>query len=324
MVSALALSLLLAAPGSSGTPARTVAPIRAQGAPAAPVVPLAGAQDVIGLCRGLVPTERLRPRGDAVERGEALGGHEAARAAAIRARYELVVPAGRLTFAPYDGPEGRLEVAEPATLRLSPAVTVFATEERGLPVRVNAALARRVLAAQAAGRLTLRLVFDLPDEAVCTSDRRESRFTLGVEPVEWAWSEGGAVLALGGVAEDRPPVSLAVGAQATVDVGEPIAGPSEAKKAVLARRPELVACYAEGLRTAPALDGVLVVDLGARVAVSADSTGSADLARCVERALGPLAGMAAASVPIRFELSLPRGTEAGAGAGAEASPAAAP
>jgi hypothetical protein len=121
---------------------------------------------------------------------------------------------------------------------------------------------------------------------------------------------------MGGVASDRPAVSLAAGAQATVDVGEPIAGPSEARKAVLARRAELVACYAEGLRRAPGLDGVVVVDLGPRVAVSADSTGSADLARCVERALGSLAGAAAASVPIRFELAMPR-------AGAEASPAAA-
>lgn len=303
---ATVLLLALAAPALAAPAAKPAAPIRAEGAPPAAVTPLSGAADVRQLCGRLVPTERLRSKGDSVDQGEAEAGHEEERDLAIAARYALVVPAGKLAFAPYDGPEQRLSVSEPATLRLPPAVVLYATDARGLPVRVNAALARRILAAQAAGRLTLRLVFDLPDDAVCGGDRRGLHYTLGVEPVEWTWYDGDEALAMGGVAADRPAATLAVGAQATVDVGEPIAGPSEARKAVLARRAELVACYAEGLQRSPALDGVLVVDLGARVAVSADSTGSADLARCVERALGPLAGAAPASVPIRFELSLPK------------------
>jgi hypothetical protein len=308
MVTALVTVLLLSAP--AGASAR-VAPIRAEGAPATPAVPLSGPEDVTALCKRLVPTERLRAKGDAVERGEAEAQHERARGQAVTARYALTISGDKLTFAPYDGPEQRLALSDTAPFRLSPAVTLFLSDARGLPVQVNAAVARRVLAAQTAARLALRLVFDLPDEAVCTSDRRGQRFTLGVEPVEWTWLEGDGPLAVGSVAADRPPVSLAVGAQATVDVGEPIAGPSEARKAVIARRAELVACYAEGLKSSPELDGVVVVDLGAKVVVSADSTGSADLARCVERALGSLAGAARASVPIRFELSLPR---AGGGA----------
>ena len=70
-------------------------------------------------------------------------------------------------------------------------------------------------------------------------------------------------------------------------------------------------CYAEELRRDPAIDGVVVVDLGSPIAVAADSTGSAALTACVERALAPLAGSAVASVPIRFELVAPG--EAGTG-----------
>ena len=305
MISTLALLLLAAAPAEPASPARSVT-LRAEGTPGAPVQPLAGADEVVRLCRRLVPAERLRPKGDALEQGQARARHEALREEAIRGRYEVTVPAAKLAFAPYDGPEQRLEVSEPATLRLGTAATITAVDVRGLPVRVNASLARRILVAQAEGRLSLRLVFDLPDDAVCASDRGGTRVHLGVEPVEWSWIDGDLTLALGVVAGDRPAASQAVGAEPAVDVGEPIAGPSEAKKAVLARRVELAACYAEGLRRAPALDGVLVVDLGPRVSVSADSTGSEDLARCVEKALAPLVGSTPASVPIRFELTLPR------------------
>jgi hypothetical protein len=304
MVPAFAI-LLLAATPPEPAPAQP-ASLRAEGAPQLQTSALAGADDVASLCRRLVPAERLRLKGDALEQGEARTRQEALRDEAITGRYEITVPAAKLAFAPYDGPEQRLEVAEPATLRLGTSASIVAMDARGLPVQVNAAIARRILAAQAAGRLSLRLVFDLPDDAICASSRRGKAVSLGVEPVEWMWLDGGAPLAWGGVAGDRASVSVAVGGQPTVDVGEPIAGPSEAKKAVLARRAELAACYAEGLRRAPALDGVLVVDLGPRVAVSADSTGSDELARCVEKALAALAGTEAASVPIRFELALPR------------------
>jgi hypothetical protein len=172
-------------------------------------------------------------------------------------------------------------------------------------------MARKILAARAAGRLDLQLVFDLPDDSICTVDRRGKRFTLGVEPVEWSWRDGDTVLAWGGVAGDRPPVNLAAGALPSVDVGEPIAGPSEAKKAVVARRADLTACFAADLRRDPAIDGVVVVDLGPQVRVAADSTGSAALTACVERVLAPLAGSAVASVPIRFELVAPGTTGAG-------------
>jgi len=304
MVPALTILLLAATPAKA--PA-TPATLRAEGAPAVQVQPLTGADDVARLCRRLVPAERLRPKGDAVAQGEARTRHEALRDETMAGRYELTVPAAGIAFAPSDGPEQRLEVSAPAKLRLGTGAVITAVDERGLPVQVNATVARRILAAQTSGRLSLRLVFDLPDDAICASSAGGKRVDLGVEPVEWTWLDGDAALAWGGVAGDRPSMTLAVGAAPAVDVGEPIAGPSEAKKAVLTKRAELTACYAEELRRTPALDGLLVVDVGARISISADSTGSSALARCVEQALAPLAGgAAAASVPIRFELAVPK------------------
>jgi hypothetical protein len=282
------------------------APLKLDGAPDVAVQPLAGAADVVSLCNRLVPAERLRPGGDMIEQGEARSRQETERDRSLGARYRIAVPAGGVAFAPYDGPEQRLEVAEPATFRLEGgSVVLTATEERGLPVQVSALMARKILAARSAGRLGLQLVFDLPDDAICMVDRRGKRFTVPVEPVEWTWADGDTALAWGGVAGDRPAVSTAAGARPAVDVGEPIAGPSEARKAVASRRPDLVACYADELKRDPAVDGVVVVDLGRRIGVAADSTGSATLTACVERVLAPLAGSSVASVPIRFELLAP-------------------
>ncbi len=279
-------------------------PISAEGSTAVPVEPLAGPPDVVSLCKRLVPAERLRPKGDAVEQGEAVARHEAGREGSMAARYRITVPTGRLAFAPYDGAEHRLEVSGAATLDLGGGVVVTAVEEGGLPVRVSAAVARRILAAKAAGRLGLQLVFDLPDDAVCGGDLRGKRYVLGVEPVEWSWKDGEAVLASGGVAGDRPSVNVAAGARPSVEVGDPIAGPAEARKAVAEHRDGLAACYADELRRAPTTDGVVVVDLGAKVAVAADSTGSSGLTACVEKVLSTLVGSVSASVPIRFELAL--------------------
>jgi len=303
----LVVALLL-----SAAPDGSTASIRMEGVPEVPVETLSGAGDVVNLCKRLVPAERIRPSGDAVEQGEARARQESDRDESMAGRYRIMLPAARVGFAAYDGAEERLKVVEPATFRLERGMVVLtATEERGLPVHVDAGLARRILATRAAGRLGLELVFDLPDDAICGGDRRGRRYALNVEPVEWRWLDGEEVLARGGVAGDRPAVSASLGAEPAVDVGEPMVGPREAAKAVLARRADLDACYAEELRKDPSADGVLVVDLGARVAIAADSTGSPSLKACVERALSSLAGSEAASVPIRFELAAPgRGHEA--------------
>jgi len=272
---------------------------------------LDGAPAVVELCHRLVPAERLRPAGDAVAQGEARARQEAGRDDAITARYELTAPARGVVFAPYDGEEQRLEVVAPATLRLKGgAVVLAATMERDLPVRVDAGTARRILGAQRAGRLSLRVTFDLPDDAVCGGDRRGRQYSLGVEPVEWRWLEGEAVLAWGGASADRPGVSAAVGARPTVEVGEPVNGPAEARRAVAAHAAELSACYADVLQRDAGVDGVVVVGVGRAVAVEADSTGSAELARCVERALATLGPVPRASVPIRFDLGVPSGEAA--------------
>jgi hypothetical protein len=319
MVPAVLALVVLSAPATPASPAGPVTRItHAEPAGPAPTA-LAGVDDVVALCQRLTPEERVRPRGDRVQQGEQLATHAAARDQAIVGRYVLTVPAAALAFSPYDGPERTLSVAEPATITLGNGkVRLWPTEERGLPVEVDAAVARRILAAQRQGTLSLRLSFDLSDEATCGADLRGKHYTLGVEPVDWSWLDGDAVLARGGATADRPIMSVAQGAEPRVDVGEPIAGPSDAKRAVLARRADLLACYRQALEKDPALDGLLVVDLGPKVAVSADSTGSAGLGGCVERALGPLAAASRSSVPIRFELVAPGSKAAAIPAAGEA------
>jgi hypothetical protein len=246
--------------------------------------------------------------GDAVDRGVAEERHGDDRRAALRARYEALVPAGKVAFAPYDGPERRLALQEPVQLAFADGVVLWPTEDRGLPVDATAAAARRVLDAQRRGTLSLSLVFDLPEDATCATGARGTRFTVPVEPVAWRWLDAQTVLAQGGAAAERPLVSAAEGARPKVDVGEPIAGTAETKKAVVARTRDLEACYADALKRNPSIDGVLVADLGGgRAAISADSVGDEGLATCVQKVLGPLASGQGArtAVPIRFELAAP-------------------
>ncbi|GAO04757.1 hypothetical protein [Anaeromyxobacter sp. PSR-1] len=316
MTLALVAALLTAATPAGGKAA--VPAVRHAGTPGPAPRAIRSAEDLAALCRALTPPERLRPRGDAVERGEAEARHDADRDAAIVARYAITLPAARLPFAPYDASERRLSLAEPGVLPVAEGGSrLWPSEERGLPVEADAGAARRVLEAQRAGRLALELTFDLPDDATCGADPRGKTFTLPVEPVEWAWTDGGAALARGGAGADRPLATAAQGATPRVDVGEPIAGPSDAKRAVLTRAGDLQACYAEALRRDPAVDGVLVVELGGgRIGVAADSTGTPELSTCVQRALATLAapGGGRVAVPIRFELVAPA-TAAAAGTG---------
>jgi hypothetical protein len=308
-------SLLLAAAGSSPPP---IAIRAADPGPDAVRRPLAGAEDVVALCRTLLPVERLHPQGDAVEQGDVAAKHEAARDEAILRRYAVTVPAAKLPFAPYDGPERRLSLGAKAALAIGRGVQLWPTDARDLAVEADAAAARRILDAQRAGRLRLAIVFDLPDDATCDSDVRGTRFTLPIEPVEWTWTDGDAVVARGGAGADRPFVTASQGARPRVDVGEPIAGPVEVKKAVLLRARDLEACYSEALARDPAVDGVVVVEMGAaQPVIAADSTGAPGLGACVQRVLGTLTpppGAARVAVPIRFELQAPTPAPVPAGA----------
>jgi hypothetical protein len=311
MTHAFALMLLAAAAPPPAAPT-----VRAgDPGPDRPVVQLSGAEEVAALCATLEPVERTRPEGDALERGEAEARHEAAREAALAARYEVLAPAASLAFAPYDGPERRLSLAEPVQFATADgAARLWPTEERDLAVHLDAPSARRILDAQRNGTLALSLTFDLPEDATCGTGARGKKLSIPVEPVAWRWVDGGAVLARGGAGSDRPLVTARQGARPRVDVGEPLAGPVDAKKAVLGRARELEACYAEALKRDPGIDGVLVADLGGqRPAISADSVGDEDLAACVQRALGPVAPAQGGrvAVPIRFELE-PPGAQDGA------------
>ncbi len=312
MTNALA-ALLLAAAAPTGRPA--IAPVvRADDpGPDRAAVQLVTAEDVTRLCGALQPPERLRASGDAVERGEAQGRHDEAREAALAARYEVVVAGTGLAFAPYDGPERRLALTEPVQLAIADGVArLWPTEERALAVELDAVGARKVLDAQRNGTLALALAFDLPEDATCGTGARGKKLTIPIEPVSWRWVDGSTVLARGGAGAERPLLTAAQGARLKVDVGDPIAGPSDAKKAVLAHATELEACYAEALKRDPGIDGVLVADLGGqRAAISADSVGDADFAACVQKVLGPLAPAKGGKVivPIRFELAPPGSVE---------------
>jgi hypothetical protein len=303
---ALLVALAGAAPAGKGP----VPVIRHDGAPfEKPQLPLVTEDDVKRLCNALQPWERLRPRGDAVQRGTAEAGHATERKAALAGRYVASVLATKLAFAPYEAPERRLALQEPVQLPVADgAVRLWPAEARSLAVEAEAAAARRVLDAQRRGTLTLALVFDLPDDASCGSGPRGKTYTLPIDPVAWRWLDGGVVVAHGGAAAERPLVTAAQGARPRVDVGEPLAGPSELKKAVLARSQALESCYATALTRDPGLDGVLVADLGGpRAAISADSVGDADFAACVRDALASLAPVQGgrAAVPIRFDLTPP-------------------
>jgi hypothetical protein len=271
---------------------------------------LAGPAEVASLCDALTPAERLRTQGDAIERGEKEARHAALREEALGARYEVSVPAARLAFAPYDGPEQRLSLAEPLSLALGPKAKLFPVSERGLSVKVDAAGARRLLDAQRAGRLSLIVSFELPEDVACNADTRLGTHVLPIEPVDWRWVDGDALVARGGASADRPVVTAAQGARPKVDVGEPIAGPADAKKAVVARAADLEGCYADALKADPGVDGVLVVELAraAKPAVAADSTGAPELGVCVQRVLASIepTGNGKWAVPIRFELVPPR------------------
>ena len=263
--------------------------------------------DLARLCRILEPTERVRPAGDAVERGEIMAGHETLRASALKGRYVARLPAGKLAFAPYDGPERRLALQEPVQLPVADGTArLWPTEHRDLAVEADAAAARQVLDAQRRGALALEVAFELPEDATCGTGARGKKFTIPIDPVSWRWLDGDAVLALGGAAAERPLVTAAQGARPTVDVGDPISGPLDAGKLVLAKGGELEACYREALKRNPGADGVLVADIGGtRTAISADSVGDEELAVCVQKALAALATGPRAAVPIRFELTPP-------------------
>lgn len=298
------LAAVLAAP-PSGSRAPVVQ--HEEAAPARAAVHLESAEDLARLCGALLPAERVRAAGDAVERGEAEVRHETSRGAALKERYEARIPAAKLAFAPYDGPERRLALQEPVQLPVADgAARLWPTEARDLAVEADVAAARKILDAQRRGALALEVAFELPEDATCGTGARGKKFTIPVEPVSWRWLDGDAVLAQGGAAAERPLVTAAEGARPRIDVGDPISGPLDASKLVLAKGGELEACYREALKRNPSADGVLVAEIGgARTAISADSVGDEQLAVCVREALGALAHGARAAVPIRFELAPP-------------------
>ncbi len=315
-----ALVALLAAGATAGQKDAPIVHHEDPARPAPPVVRLAAPGDVAELCKALVPAERLRGKGDALQRGDAQARQDAGRDLALERRYEILLSGGRLAFAPYGAGERQLALSYKAELAAAGgAARVWTAEERGLPVEVPQATARRILDARAAGTLVLAVVFDLPEDATCAGGAsRPPRWVVPMEPVSWTYRDGEAVLARGGEGSDRPVVTAAHGAKPRVEIGDPVSGAPEMKGQVAAREADLRACYEEALRREPALDGVLVAELGgAAPALAADSVGDPGLAACVRRVLDRVPSPARVAIPIRFVLDAP-------GAETPPAPAAAP
>src|SRR6266496_202283 len=151
----LALALTLAVTASPPTTARPTVEPPAASTPTA-VQALDTPAQARALCDALTPTERLRPKGNAVERSRAGAEHAARREAALNGRYRVTIPAGRLWFAPYDAEERRLELSERAFLTgAGGALHVWAVESAALPVALDTAAAERLM--QAAQRKTRAL-----------------------------------------------------------------------------------------------------------------------------------------------------------------------
>jgi hypothetical protein len=306
----LALTLALAAPQAG---AAAAAPQPTSGARV-----LESQQHVRALCDLLTPAERLRVKGDAVQRARAEADQDARRSDALGSRYRAVVPGDRLRFAVYDADERRLTLSERTFLTAARgALQVWTVEEPGLPVTVERAAAERIMAAAAGKTLALAITFNLPeddDEATCAHRPGSNQWALGIEPVAWEYLDGKEVLARGGEGGDKPMVSAAQGARPRVEVAEPVGAGREVRAAVQARAGELEACYAQALRANPSLDGSLVADVdlgpgGAPTAVrlAVDSVQDDAMGACVKgvvsRVRFPAEGRTA--IPIHFTLESP-------------------
>jgi hypothetical protein len=324
----LAAILAAASPPAKRTPPAGADAPRAVAPPAATAAaePAAidGAEAAGALCRALVPTDRVRFEGSALERGDAESSHAAARDEAIAATYLLTVPAERIRFAQYSPDERTLSLyrhALPAnadgSVRLNPTV------DGGLPVEVDPQTARRILAALERRALTLDVTFALPEEeeSPCFHVPGARSYTFAAEPVAWAYVADGAVLARGGRGADRPLVSARDGAQPRVRLGRAMEeGEGDARDlrvAALDRLEEVEACYASALDRDPFIDGAVVADVelpagrGApgKVRIAADTVHDADLVTCVRDVLATLevrGGGSRAFLPIHFALEQPR------------------
>jgi len=327
------LALLLAGP-TAAAPAAKVAPPRPAGGsvavtappeasqePAPPVV-LDTPQALERLCAAFAPPGRLPSRGDAVGRAEAAAGRRREREAAVAHRYRVRVDARRVTFAPYDDGEERLELAPRMVLvGLGGTLRLWATEDPQLPVRAAPPAARRVLDALEERTLALFVTFDLAErenEPPCAHVPGARQYTLAVEPIAWEWASRGKVLARGGEGADRPLASVAEGAKPKVEVGSPICdGDGGALKDLFAGwSADLLRCYTDALARTPRLDGTLVIELrlgseGAKdVRISADSMQDGAVAACVREVAArpgyPRHPRGRCSVPVTFALEASR------------------
>jgi hypothetical protein len=283
---------------------------------AGPIYSLDRESAVAGLCADLAPLGSRNFGGDALERGKREAEARKKRAAAFEATYLVTLPGAAVAFSPWDS--GRLALSRHSSLEVG-GLRVVLTESEELPVDADEAAARRILDAQKKGTLRLRLALELPDDdggSPCAA--RGMRFTLGAEPVSWAYEAEGQVLATGGEAAGR--ASVQVGAKPRVVIGPaPATGDPGAGADLGPHAGGLARCYDEALKRDPTLDGTLVfaVELdkagkARALKVLLDSVQDEALAACArgiaERAewkLAAQAKLARVEVPVRFVLEPP-------------------
>ncbi len=326
MMSPLALSLLwlAAAPGQGTTPPPPVISGAQQ------PVSIETEKDAASLCVALTPVERMRFRGDAVERGKAQVDHETARREAVAKRYRASVQGKALAFKEYDPDEGRLSLTTRNTLSVADGhLRLWAAD--ALTVEADVETAQRILDAQKRQALSLVLTFEVAtdgkERTPCTALAGQRISTLNVDPVSWEYRSGEVVLARGGEDAERPLVSAAQGARRRVEVSEPIAevGAGEIRRRLQGQAQALDGCYASALAKDPDLGGSLIAEVRLTAAggvpkqaeVVIDSIRDEGLSACVKgvlaRTVVPGGAAQRVAVPIRFVLEAP-GAAPGAGA----------
>jgi len=313
------------APQPPAIPAPQPSATPAQQPPASPGAPLllASAADARRLCEAVTPEGRGAVGDGIVERAEAEALQGEAWEAAMAGHYRAVIPGERLRFAAWSPDTGLLEVARTGLPSAADgSVRLALVEDPALPVHADAAAVRRILAARAEKKLTLRVTFVLSEaeaDAPCFHVPGAQAWTLSAEPIAWEYAAGDEVLARGGEGSDRPVVSAKDGARPRVQVGEPSDGEGKALRgAVLGRVGDIEGCYATALGKDPFVDGAIVADLAPRggqegVRIAADSTNDPGLVDCVRGVLASLdlRGAGRTFLPIHFVLEGPGAAEGG-------------
>jgi len=255
-------------------------------------VPLTSAEQVKTLCRDLAG---LDPGDSPLQaaRGEAQAA--AQRDAARQAQFAVTLPPGAFRLSDADPRSGTLTLDTERAFRLFKGqVVLYPVTDDDLDLTVPRG---QPLPASTQG-LSLQLVIQAADtDAPCTASlSKEYALGVTVRSARLVDPNGAAVAALTADADDR--AGTTTGApEVTIEPAVVEGAPRLAKaltQRLQAMRPELTACYQQGLKAQPALDGSLVLGFSLQggkpgaITVVADSVQSDAVSRCVSAAVAGL------------------------------------